>query len=515
MGLPIDLISQFVKATKDTPDTKKETIVYGTTVEHEGVTYVKIDGSELLTPVIATADTKPGERVTVMIKNHTATVTGNITSPAARTGDLKDVNDSLTDNTDKITEFEVALGYKAEVTHLNAAVGRITDLETDTLTVKQNLASATADITKLQSDTITVNKQLNANKANIENLTATKLDASVATMTYATIANLDVTNQNVYNLTATYGDFKNLATNKFTAIEADIKNLEAGGLTVEELEASFANIDFSNIGQAAMEYFYAQSGLIDNVVVSDANITGTLVGVTITGDLIQANTLVADKLVMLGEDGVYYKLNTNGMTLGAEQTDYNSLNGRIITAKSITAEKVSVDDLVAFDATIGGFTISDRAIYSEVKDSSGNTTRGIYFDADGQMNIGDATNFIKYVKDDAGNYHLTISADTILYDINGNQRSIADLGVIGEYVRISTYEGKPCIELGESDSDFKLLITNTEIIFMEGSDVPAYFSNQALHITKAVIEDELKQGEFVWKIRDNGNLGLMWVGGDS
>ena len=78
-------------------------------------------------------------------------------------------------------------------------------------------------------------------------------------------------------------------------------------------------------------------------------------------------------------------------------------------------------------------------------------------DTDGQFNFGDASNFVKYYKDDSGNYKLAISAASILYALNGKQYSIEDLGKIGEYVHVSTYEDEPCIELGESDSDFKLI----------------------------------------------------------
>ena len=63
-------------------------------------------------------------------------------------------------------------------------------------------------------------------------------------------------------------------------------------------------------------------------------------------------------MVVKGSDGLYYKLNTDGSTVESEQTEYNSLNGSVITAKSITATKISVDDLVAFGATIGGFNIT-------------------------------------------------------------------------------------------------------------------------------------------------------------
>lgn len=92
------------------------------------------------------------------------------------------------------------------------------------------------------------------------------------------------------------------------------------------------------------------------------------------------------------------------------------------------------------------------------------------------------------------------------------QRAVDDLGEIAEYVKIGTHEGEPCIELGEGDSDFKLLITNTRIMFMEGSSVVAYINNKSLHVKKAVIEEELQQGGFVWKIRNNGNMGLAWKG---
>lgn len=309
--------------------------------------------------------------------------------------------------------------------------------------------------------------------------------------------------------------FKNVDVEVLKVDHADIEDLKTNKLDAKTANITYANIDFTNIGSAAMEYLYSQSGLIENILIENGKITGTLIGVTIKGDLIEAGTLVADKLVVKGEDGLYYKLNTDGVTTEAEQTEYNSLNGSVITAKSITATQISVSDLVAFDATIGGFNITENSIYSEVKDSEGNTTRGIYMDTDGQMNFGDGSNFIKYYKAEDGTYKLAISAESIMYSLNGSQHDIADLGLLGEYVKIGTYEGEPCIELGEKDSDFKLLITNTRIQFMEGTSVPAYINNQALHITKAVVEEELQQGEFVWKVRNNGNMGLMWKGVDS
>ena len=83
MSLSVDLINQFVKATNDKTQEKNETIAYGTVKESNGVKYVQLDGSDLLTPADMTADALDGERVTVLIKNHKATVTGNISQPSA------------------------------------------------------------------------------------------------------------------------------------------------------------------------------------------------------------------------------------------------------------------------------------------------------------------------------------------------------------------------------------------------------------------------------------------------
>lgn len=99
-----------------------------------------------------------------------------------------------------------------------------------------------------------------------------------------------------------------------------------------------------------------------------------------------------------------------------------------------------------------------------------------------------------------------------------NVKDLADdLAEKTAYIIMTTDDnGDPCIELGKSDNDFKLRITNTSIDFMDGSSRVAYVSNQSLYIAKAVIKDELQIGEgsgYVWKKRSNGNMGLRYVGG--
>lgn len=425
MSLSNDVVSQFAKTVNGKNKEKTESTVYGTVVIYGGQRYVKMDGSDLLTPCDTTVSANEGERVTVLVKNHTATINGNLSSPSARTGDVKDVRE-------QVLEVQRVVADKATIKDLEAERARIKELVADNVVIKGRMSASEADIGELKTNNAKITGRLDANEASIKKLDAEKLTAKDAELKYATVEKLQATDAKVGNLEtdnvsvkgrldAAEGNIKNLnadnvAINKhLSANDADIKSLRAEKLNAKDADIKYANIDFSNIGIAAMEKFYSESGLIKNVVVGDQTITGELVGVTIRGDLIEGNTIKADKLVIKGEDGLYYKLNTNGSTITSEQTDYNSLNGTLIQAKSITADKVAVTDLVAFGADIAGNHIGNGAIYSGVKTSALNTTKGFYLGSDGQVGIGDTNHYIQFYKGDNGEFHLRISAEDILF----------------------------------------------------------------------------------------------------
>ena len=431
MALSSELISQFVKATKD--DSSKdnnESTVYGTVKEYNGKKYVQLDGSDLLTPISSTTDTKADERVTVMIKNHTATVTGNISSPAARTDDVQEIGS-------KISEFEVVIADKVDTKELNAERARIDNLVSENAIIRGELDANTANIKELTADSVKVNDTLTAHKADIEDLQAKNatiegtLTAHKASIDDLTADNVTINSTvnahkaNIDDLTADNATIKG----NLTAAEANIEDLKANKLSSTDADLKYANIDFTNINQAAVEKIFSDSGIIKDLIVSEGKITGELVGVTIKGDLIEGNTIVADKLVVKGSNGLYYKLNTDGVTTESEQTEYNSLNGTVIQAKSITATKIAVDDLVAFGATIGGFKLTKNSIYSGVKSSVDNTTRGIYMDNEGQIAFGDGSNYLKYYKDTDGSYKLAISARSIKLRSSGKdvETAISDV----------------------------------------------------------------------------------------
>ena len=430
MGLSSELASQFAKIVNQTnTNDSKETTVYGTAVKFNGKMYVKIDGSDRMTPITSTVDVREGERVTVLIKNHQAVTTGNTSSPAARTDDVKDNTQKIEDASKQITELGTLIADKASIKELEADEARIKDLEAANVTITGELKAQRASISSLTADNVNINKSLTAANASIENLKTNKLDVEVADLKFATIDSLKATNVSVRQLTSDFGDFKKLSTESFNANNAAIKSLQTDKLNTKDAEVTYANIDFANIGDAAIEKFYAKSGIIKDLVIGNETVTGELVGITITGDLIKANTIVADKFVLKGQNGLFYRINTDGITVETEQTDENSLNGKVILAKSITADKVKVTDLVAFGATIAGFNINDNSIYSGVKESINNNTRGIYLDKDGQIAFGDSNNYVKYYKDTDNTYKLKISAGSIIMSATGKTVEDAINGV--------------------------------------------------------------------------------------
>ncbi len=400
MGNINDAAARFAKIVKEDSTAKKDRTVYGTAVIFNSKLYVKLDGSERLTPIDTTTSIKEGDRVMVVIKAHAATVTGNITDPSATTGDT---DGKIGDLSGKVDKFDTIVANKASIGLLNAREANIKILIAEKATIK-DLNATNANIENLKAKKADI-ENLNATNATIENLKAKMLTADVAAITYATIDNLKATNATIHNLQADYGDFKDL-----TAIK-----LKAHDATITNLNATYANIDFTNITKAAIKQFYATSGIIKDLVIGDQTVTGKIVGVTITGDLIEGNTIAADKLMIKGEDGLFYRLNVDASGVSTEQTAYNSINGSIITANSITAEKIAVHDLVAFDATIAGFHITDTAIFSTAKESAISTVRGIYLGKDGQLGFGDGNSYIKFYIDKNGKYKLGISADSLTF----------------------------------------------------------------------------------------------------
>ena len=131
MDLNSILVSEFAKITNDNKETINEgTTVYGTyRVDGDGA-YVQIDGSDTRTPVATTASAKSGDRVTVLIKNHRAIITGNMTDPSASSETVKNLdlglgglNDTIRNVSNSVSDLRGEVdGISTQVTGMAASI---------------------------------------------------------------------------------------------------------------------------------------------------------------------------------------------------------------------------------------------------------------------------------------------------------------------------------------------------------------------------------------------------------
>lgn len=192
MSLSNDLVRQFVKMANERKVPKNGSIAYGTIRINGDLISVKLDGSDQLTPAITTTDVVDGERVTVLMKDHRAIVTGNIDSPAARVGDLISLENF------SVGEFAA---QKASINDLSVKV----------------LKGQYADIDELLANHATI-KNLRADKANVDDLVAV--------------------NGAIYSLESD---------------TANIKTLIFGSATGDTIQTSFSNSVIAQVGDAQIK----------------------------------------------------------------------------------------------------------------------------------------------------------------------------------------------------------------------------------------------------------------------
>ena len=499
MALSHDVVSQFAKMVNK-PEENKEETVKGTFKMINGQEYVQLDGSNIYTPVTSTVEAEDGDRVNVLIKDHAALLTSNITSPSARNKDVTALRAEVDEQGNTIQQMDNSIIRQGNsIIQINNNINQQNDVinsHSNLIDRQNNIIQQHDNVIQQQGNDITSLNNVIVSQGNI----ITEINNTVELQGNTISAHDNRISANENHITM-QGNIIEMHGTTLETFNSDIQILNSAfiihdgvmeglaqiivnDLTTNHLNTMYANIDFSNIQMAAVTKLFTDSGIIKDLTVQQGKITGELVGVTIKGDLIEANTLRADKLVILGEDGLYYKLNIDGLdnistdqsskfTLTTSQpanwsTNYedyyiisngnyvhvtgqtaptwsantyyklssiheSGLDGTNILAHSITADRIQVTDLVAFGATIGGYHIGQHSLYSGAKASVDNSTAGVFLGDDGQMAIGDNNGFIKFYKDQNNNYKLDISANSIKFG-NSNKTIQEEMDEIREEV---------------------------------------------------------------------------------
>ena len=194
MVLSEELVANFVKSTNDKKTTSSEATVYGTVKIEGDKKYVQIDGSSIKTPVNTTSDISDGDRVIVLIKNHEATIIGNVSSPSAKNASVNDQYNSLQQQIDALSPVSISEltqtvnNNKNNITRLqesynqaNTALGvingtvssindKISSIEQSIGTAETNIFNLQTDVTNLQTDVTNLQTDVTNLQTDVTNL---------------------------------------------------------------------------------------------------------------------------------------------------------------------------------------------------------------------------------------------------------------------------------------------------------------------------------------------------------
>lgn len=254
MELSRSLLKEFAEVTAVKPTTEKPTYLRGTITSSGTAKYVRIDGSESLTPISEIVDAKVGDRVLVSIENHQATVVGNITKPPSAYKEEEAIAKSEEAKEDANTALE-----KAETAHTlaqsagdkaDAAVVDATNASTIANQAKQDASEA---LTAAQNASEESAQAMSAAQSASQNAETAREEAAAA-QTSVTAAQGEVTRINGI-ITEVKGDIttaeENIATQaaQTQAIKETLSVDYAKKTEVSDVQASLTTEISKKVGE--------------------------------------------------------------------------------------------------------------------------------------------------------------------------------------------------------------------------------------------------------------------------
>ena len=255
MSLSSDLASQFAKVTNDSSRNTNGTKLYGTITMLGEVPHVKLDGTEELTPVSRTVEVAEGDRVEVMIANHSATVTGNLTDPSIGIMRAGNLESQITQTAEQIqlqvSDLEKKLDSKITqtATEIRSEVSDLDGRFSENITTVENgirndmtnsLASMSDTLTGLSNDLTGLGEDLTGLEESTNSSIST-INASIESITL-NVSNLDS------KITQTAAEIRSEVSAEVTDLNATIVNTETG--IRDTISAEVASLD-SKITQTA------------------------------------------------------------------------------------------------------------------------------------------------------------------------------------------------------------------------------------------------------------------------
>lgn len=243
------------------------------------------------------------------------------------------------------------------VTAGKIAAGAITTDKLDAGSVTaEKIAAGAVEATKIKAGSITTDK-LDAGAVTAEKIAANAVEADKIKAGAVTANKISANAVTAEKISA-----EAITSDKIKAGAVDTDKLKAGAVTAEKIASKTITADLIKA-----KTITADSGIIDDSAIgtaqiADGSITSAKI-VELNADLIKTGTLSAERLLLVGEDGVIYKINAASsglsMTELAKDQYKNYINGTVIVAKSITAAQIAAQSITGNEILAGSVTAKE------------------------------------------------------------------------------------------------------------------------------------------------------------
>ena len=404
MSLSSDLASQFAKVTNDSSRNTNGTKLYGTITMLGEVPHVKLDGTEELTPVSRTVEVAEGDRVEVMIANHSATVTGNLTDPSIGIMRAGNLESKITQTAEQIqlqvSDLEKKLDSKITqtATEIRSEVSDLDGRFSENIATVENgirndmtnsLASMSDTLTGLSNDLTGLGEDLTGLEESTNSSIST-INASIESITL-NVSNLDS------KITQTAAEIRSEVSAEVTDLNATIANTETGirdTISVEvasldskitqtatsiqtDVSAKFETVDgeiekFSTFKQTVEGFSFMGTGGTVKINGGDINLTGAIsfsdlsdattkqqeintISNTATSALSTANSAQSLANTAITDASDAYDAATSAQDVAKSIANGSYLKGTFINGKKISSPEIEGNNIKVYGTfqTIG------------------------------------------------------------------------------------------------------------------------------------------------------------------
>lgn len=341
MELSKELLKSFAKVTNDTSQKKKEDVFAYATVKKNGTSiYAMLDGSELLTPVTSTIDVNDGDRVMVLIKNHSGSIVSNYTSPA--------VNNETFSSFETVTA-ENFLAVNGKISNLSGEYLEFKEGEFETLK-GDYISFKTGEFETLKGD------YTSFKTGEFETLKGDFL--SFKTGEYETLKG-DFLSFKTGEFETLKGDYTSFKTGEFETLKADLATYKT--TITEELLVAKGWMAEGSIGDAQISSVSAnklKAGTIDTALITIAGSDGKLQIVDNTLQISDTNRV----RVQIGKDA------SEDYTLAVWDASGNLIWDALGATENTIQRPIVKDQMIAEDAGIKAFKIDYQSFETALTD---------------------------------------------------------------------------------------------------------------------------------------------------